>query len=120
MSEKFVTRERVFFSASALTAAGLGAIAFKLIQRHREQDDTITLEGVDQEVADHYEAATVPQSDEPIDSDVAYVGVEDSEYRASAVDEVHAIGEPKHFTRLRRRVINGAVFIQEKIKKEDN
>lgn len=118
MSERFVTRERVFFSASALTVAGLGAVAFKLIQRHREQEDDIVLEGVDQETADQLGARRMDPSDEPIEADVAYVGVDDHEERALTATEVHAIGEAGSFTKLRKRVINGAVYLYDVVKRE--
>lgn len=115
MSEKFITRERVFFTASALA---LGAVTFKLIQRHREQEDDITLEGADQKLAEQFGACTVPLSSEPIDSDIAYVGIEDDEYRAATASEVHAIGEPGKFARLRRLAVNGAVHLYDKARGE--
>ena len=111
MSESLITRERVFFTASALAAAGLGAVACRLIQRHREQEDDITLEGADPELAAQFAARTTPASDQPIDSDVAYVGLEDDTDRALGVTEVHAIGASRYFSRLRKLVINGPVHL---------
>lgn len=118
MSEKFITRERVFFSASALAAAGLGVVALKLIQRHREQGDDVTLEGAEQELAEQFEARTVPASDGAIESDVAYIGIEDKQ-RAVDASEVHAIGSQERFAQLRRLVANGSVYLHEKLKKAD-
>jgi len=119
MSETFITRERVFFSASALTAAGLGVVALKLIQRHREQEDDITLEGAEKELADRFQAHAAPASDKPIDSDVVYLGIDDDDARISSASEVHAIGDSKHFTRLKRRIVNGAVHLRDVMKQDD-
>jgi hypothetical protein len=118
VSEKFITRERVFFSASALAAAGLSAVAFKLIQRHREQEDVITLEGADRTFADQFAARITDASESPIDSDVAYVGIDDHEERAASASEVHVIGESRRFAQLRRRAMNGAVYIHDTLGKE--
>ncbi|HET8689955.1 MAG TPA: hypothetical protein VFL81_00780 [Candidatus Saccharimonadales bacterium] len=114
MSEHKISKEKVIFTASALGAtAALGAVAYKLIKRHLENGDEVILEGVSQEVAEELGVHRVEATSEPLSgAEVAYVGIDDDEFRAESAEEVSAIGEESAYKALTRRVIGGAVYLR--------
>ncbi len=116
MGEKFrPTKEQVFISAGAMTAAGLGAAIFALVlKRHRERGDDITIEGIDTGTAEELGVKSAEVSSEPIEADIAYVGLDDPDDRGTPAQEVHAIGDSQSFSKLKKRVINGSVIFSDK------
>lgn len=112
-------REKVFFSASALTVAtGLSAVAFSLIQKHRMDGDAILLEDFDEEQAEALGSEVVHSGDGRIDlADIVYLGSDDDLTRGAHAHEVNLIVAESQLDRLRRLAISGTVYVSKKFRK---
>lgn len=115
-------REKVFFSASALTlATGLSAAAFKLIQKHRLNGDAILLEDFDEEQAAALGSEVVHDHDGRIDlAEIVYLGSEDDPHRGDHAREVNLIISQSRLERIKHLAKSGHIYITDKFQKDSS